>query len=156
VRLVRPAGPFRDQWTRRRQRRRAIMAGVRSVRVVLDPLPKLGEINRIGSTLSTALKIKGSPKTVKLHWATATGPWQRRDWKSVDARWDDGELSLICLKFGLWCIIYPWLTIADWKSARDTRLLHAIKPRYRLARVRCHSTCRDKPSSSDTWGVQPV
>lgn len=58
----------------------------------LDPLPKLGEINRIGSSVSTALKIKGSPKTVKLHWATATGPWQKRDWKSVDARWDDGRI----------------------------------------------------------------
>jgi dienelactone hydrolase len=53
-----------------------------------EPLLQLGKMTRDGDAVSA--KATGKPKSAQLHYAVAEGPWQKREWKSIDAT-VDGE-----------------------------------------------------------------
>ncbi|MGL4554426.1 MAG: alpha/beta hydrolase family protein, partial [Gemmataceae bacterium] len=59
----------------------------------MDPVPALGDLERDGTAVSAAVTMKGEPKALKLHWAAAAGPWQKREWKSIDARLIGGRVT---------------------------------------------------------------
>ncbi len=56
------------------------------------PLPALGEMKRDGDTISASLKIDGKAKAAHLHHAAASGPWQKREWKSMPAEVKGGRV----------------------------------------------------------------
>jgi dienelactone hydrolase len=56
-----------------------------------DPLPEVGAMSVTGDVASA--KVKGNLKAGHLHYAVATGPWQKREWKSVVATVKDGTVS---------------------------------------------------------------
>jgi dienelactone hydrolase len=62
-----------------------------------DPLPALGAMTREGSTVRAAITLegagKGTPMAGQLHYAVATGPWQKREWKSIPAEIRDGRVT---------------------------------------------------------------
>jgi dienelactone hydrolase len=62
-----------------------------------DPLPRLGAMSREGSTVSAAFELegrgKGTPRAGQLHYAVATGPWQKRTWQSAPAEIKDGRVT---------------------------------------------------------------
>ena len=58
-----------------------------------DSLPKLAAMNRDGVTVSTTVTGKTKAKAAHLHYAAATGPWEKREWKSVAAQVTDGTVS---------------------------------------------------------------
>jgi hypothetical protein len=55
-----------------------------------EPLPALGEVKREGTRVSAPVKMKEKPKAAHLHYAVASGPWQKREWKSTPAEVKDG------------------------------------------------------------------
>ena len=58
-----------------------------------DPLPKLAAMTRDGDTVSTRVTGKTPAKAAQLCYATAEGPWQKREWKTVPAELKDGTVS---------------------------------------------------------------
>jgi hypothetical protein len=58
-----------------------------------DPLPTIGEMKRDGEKVSAAFTTKVKLKTAQLHYAVATGSWQKREWKSVPAEMKDGKVQ---------------------------------------------------------------
>ncbi|HJZ93878.1 MAG TPA: alpha/beta fold hydrolase [Gemmataceae bacterium] len=58
-----------------------------------DPLPEIGAMSRHGESVSAPVKAKGELKGGNLHFAIATGPWQKREWKSIPAELKDGRVS---------------------------------------------------------------
>jgi hypothetical protein len=58
-----------------------------------DPLPEMGPLTRDGETVSAKVTGKTKPKAGNLHYATAEGPWPKRDWKSIPAEVKDGVVS---------------------------------------------------------------
>ena len=58
-----------------------------------DPLPAVGEMTRDGDTVSAKVTAKSELKEASLHYAVATGPWQKREWKSLPAELKDGRAS---------------------------------------------------------------
>jgi dienelactone hydrolase len=58
-----------------------------------DPLPKIGEMKSAGDTVSATVESKRKLKAGHLHYAIATGPWQKREWKSVAAEMTDGRVT---------------------------------------------------------------
>jgi dienelactone hydrolase len=58
-----------------------------------DPLPEVGDMERAGDTVSCKVKAKGDLKAAHLHYAVATGPWAKREWKSAPAQVKDGRVT---------------------------------------------------------------
>ena len=58
-----------------------------------DPVPALGPLVRDGDTVSATVTAKQKLKTAQLHYAVSTGPWQKREWKSVPAEVADGKAT---------------------------------------------------------------
>ena len=58
-----------------------------------DPLPTLGKLMRDGNKASATVTMKGKAKAAHLHYATAVGPWQKREWKSIPAEIDGGRVT---------------------------------------------------------------
>jgi cephalosporin-C deacetylase-like acetyl esterase len=58
-----------------------------------DPLLKLAAMTRDGETVATSATGKAKPKTASLQYATATGPWEKRDWKTVPAEIKEGKVT---------------------------------------------------------------
>ncbi len=56
-----------------------------------DPLPEIGPMSVTGAEASAT--VQGHVKAGHLHYAAATGPWQKREWKSVAATIRDGAVS---------------------------------------------------------------
>ena len=56
-----------------------------------DPLPELGAMTVAGDV--AVAKVKGHVKAGHLHYAIASGPWQKREWKSIPATVQDGVVS---------------------------------------------------------------
>ncbi|OWK46821.1 peptidase S9, prolyl oligopeptidase active site domain protein [Fimbriiglobus ruber] len=57
-----------------------------------NPLPSLGEIRREGDKVSATVASKEKLKDGRLCYATAIGPWQKREWKSVPADLTEGRV----------------------------------------------------------------
>jgi hypothetical protein len=55
-----------------------------------DPLPILGDLERNGDSVSAKVTSKVDLKEAKLNYAVASGAWQSREWKSIDAQIKDG------------------------------------------------------------------
>ena len=58
-----------------------------------DPLAVLGDPKRNGDGVSATAVSKVELKEAHLHYAPATGPWQKREWKSTPAEIKDGHIS---------------------------------------------------------------
>jgi len=58
-----------------------------------DPLPELGAMKRDGDVVSAAVTSKVELKAAQLHYAVASGAWQKREWKSVPAEIKDGRAT---------------------------------------------------------------
>ena len=58
-----------------------------------DPLPEIGAMTRDGDAVSAKVTSKTKLKAAQLHYAVAEGPWQKREWKSLDAEVKDGVVS---------------------------------------------------------------
>ncbi len=58
-----------------------------------DPLPTLGKLTREGNKASATLEMKGKAKAAHLHYASANGPWQKREWKSIPAEVAEGRIT---------------------------------------------------------------
>jgi dienelactone hydrolase len=58
-----------------------------------DLLPVVEAMTRDGDAVSAKVTAKGDLKGASLHYAAATGPWQKREWKSVPAEVKDGRVS---------------------------------------------------------------
>ncbi len=60
-----------------------------------DPLPKLGAKIRDGETVTASFTVTGkvAVKAGQLHYAIATGPWEKREWKSADAAVAEGKVT---------------------------------------------------------------
>jgi dienelactone hydrolase len=56
-----------------------------------DPLPEIGAMTSDGERVSAT--VKGTKLKAALHYAEANGPWQKREWKSLDAEVKDGAAS---------------------------------------------------------------
>jgi dienelactone hydrolase len=57
-----------------------------------DPLPAVGEMKREGETVSAPVESKSKLKSGHLHYTSGTGPWQKREWKSIPAEFKDGRV----------------------------------------------------------------
>lgn len=57
------------------------------------PLAEIGPMARDGDALSAKVSSKEPLKAGQLHYAVATGPWQKREWKSVPAELKDGRVT---------------------------------------------------------------
>ncbi len=57
-----------------------------------DPLPEIGEMKRDGDAVTAPVTSKVKLKGGQLNYAVATGPWQKREWKSVPAELKDGRV----------------------------------------------------------------
>jgi hypothetical protein len=53
-------------------------------------LLEIGPMLREGESVST--QVKGKARKAMLHYAIATGPWQKREWKSIAAEIDEGTV----------------------------------------------------------------
>jgi len=60
-----------------------------------DPLAAMGELKREGDEVSASVVSKVELKEAKLHYAAATGAWQKREWKSVAAEIKEGRVVAI-------------------------------------------------------------
>ncbi|MBO0700326.1 MAG: hypothetical protein J2P46_18145 [Zavarzinella sp.] len=58
-----------------------------------DRLPDLGKMERAGEMVSAAVKAMGELKVAHLHYAVATGPWAKREWKSAPAEVKGGRVA---------------------------------------------------------------
>jgi dienelactone hydrolase len=58
-----------------------------------EPLPTMSAMTRDGDTVSAAVSAQGKLKGAQLHYAVATGPWQKRQWKSEPAEVADGRVK---------------------------------------------------------------
>lgn len=58
-----------------------------------DPLPTIGAMSTAGDTVSAKVTNEVKLKAGHLHYATAEGPWQKREWKSLAAEVKDGVVS---------------------------------------------------------------
>lgn len=60
-----------------------------------DPLPAISEMTRDSDTVSATVKREGKVtlKAANLHYATAEGAWQKREWKSLPAEIKDGNVT---------------------------------------------------------------
>ena len=58
-----------------------------------DPLPEIAAMTRADDTVSAKVTSKTKLKAGQLHYAVAEGPWQKREWKSLDAEVKDGAVS---------------------------------------------------------------
>lgn len=58
-----------------------------------DPVPKLGPLVTAGDSVSATVSSKQKIKAAHLHYAVATGPWQKREWKSLPAEVVDGKVT---------------------------------------------------------------
>ena len=58
-----------------------------------DPLPAVGEMKRDGNTVSAPVESKVELKAAHLHYAAASGPWPKREWKSIPAQLRDGRVE---------------------------------------------------------------
>ena len=82
-----------------------------------DPLPEIGGLSLAldGDTVTARVKAKGELKAAHLHYAVATGPWPKREWKSVRAHVDGGHL-LAKLPVALNVVFY--LSVTDARGWR--------------------------------------
>ncbi len=58
-----------------------------------DPLTKLAAMSRDGEAVSATVTGSVKLKEANLYFATAEGPWQKREWKSVAANLKGGKVS---------------------------------------------------------------
>ena len=62
-----------------------------------EPLPRLGDLSIAGGHASATIDPEVPIASAQLHYTTDTGPWQKRDWKSLDpqavGRQDQGRPS---------------------------------------------------------------
>ena len=58
-----------------------------------EPLPEVGEMKREGDAVSAAVTAKAGVKAAALNYAVATGPWQKREWKSAAAEVAEGRAT---------------------------------------------------------------
>jgi hypothetical protein len=59
-----------------------------------EPLPALGKMTTDGATVSAELSREGKGvKAAQLLYATASGPWQKREWKSAPAEVKGGRVT---------------------------------------------------------------
>jgi dienelactone hydrolase len=58
-----------------------------------DPLPAVGAMTRDGDTVSAKVTARSELKSARLHYAVATGPWQKREWKTAAAEVKVGRVS---------------------------------------------------------------
>ena len=57
------------------------------------PLPRLGDLSIAGGHASATIDPEVPAASAQLHYTTDTGPWAKRDWKSLDARLVDGKIT---------------------------------------------------------------
>ncbi|MDY3563459.1 alpha/beta fold hydrolase [Gemmata sp. JC673] len=57
------------------------------------PLPELGTMARAGDTVTAQVTSKTKLKSAQLHYATAEGTWQKRQWASTTADIKDGVVT---------------------------------------------------------------
>jgi dienelactone hydrolase len=57
------------------------------------PLPRIGEMETVGGKAAAAFSATVPIVKGELHHAVATGAWQQREWKSVEAQVSDGKVS---------------------------------------------------------------
>jgi len=57
-----------------------------------DPLDALGEMKRDGREVSANATTKRELKEASLHYATASGAWQKREWKTIPAKIVNGRI----------------------------------------------------------------
>ena len=58
-----------------------------------DPLPTVGAMVRDGEVVSVPVESRVMLKAGQLHYAAATGAWQKREWKTLPAAVRDGRVS---------------------------------------------------------------
>jgi dienelactone hydrolase len=58
-----------------------------------EPLPRLGDLSIAGGQASATIDSGVPIASAQLHYTTDTGPWQKRDWKSLDAQVSDGKIK---------------------------------------------------------------
>lgn len=58
-----------------------------------DPLTVLGPLKRNGDEVSANVDFKTDLKEAKLHFAIASGTWQKREWKTVNAEIKNGLVT---------------------------------------------------------------
>ncbi|WP_020471869.1 alpha/beta hydrolase family protein [Zavarzinella formosa] len=58
-----------------------------------EPLPVLGPMTTSGEAISVTVTAKQKLKQAQLNYAVATGPWQKREWKSVPAEITNGKVT---------------------------------------------------------------
>ena len=75
-------GPERDRALRRQRARRGA-----------SPSPRLGDLSISGGQASATIDSEVPIASAQLHYTTDTGPWQKRDWKSLDAKLADGKIT---------------------------------------------------------------
>ena len=57
------------------------------------PLPRLGDLSICDGKASAKIRSEVPIASAQLHYTTDTGPWQKREWKSLDARLADGKIT---------------------------------------------------------------
>ena len=79
-----------------------------------EPLPRLGDLSISDGHASATIRSEVPIASAGLHYTTDTGPWPKRDWKSLDARLADGKITAE-LPEGSPLVVY--LTATDGRGA---------------------------------------
>jgi PhoPQ-activated pathogenicity-related protein len=58
-----------------------------------DPLPEIGAMTLDADVVTAKVTTKEKLKSAQLHYAVATGPWEKREWKSAAAEIKDGRVT---------------------------------------------------------------
>jgi len=58
-----------------------------------EPLPTIGKMTKSGEVVFSAIAGKGKVRSGQLHYAVGSGPWQKREWKSLPGEIRDGKLT---------------------------------------------------------------
>jgi cephalosporin-C deacetylase-like acetyl esterase len=58
------------------------------------PLPEVGALTRDGEEVTASVKGPAKVKAAQLRYAIADGPWQKREWKSMDVEVSNGRMTV--------------------------------------------------------------
>ena len=58
-----------------------------------QPLAKIGGMQQSGTSVQASVQSTAEIKDTQLHYTTDSGPWQKRDWKSIPATLNDNTVS---------------------------------------------------------------
>lgn len=78
-----------------------------------QPLAKIGALQQSGTSVQASVQSTTEIKDAQLHYTTDSGPWQKRDWKSIPATLSDNTVSATV----------PNAATASYLSLKDAREL---------------------------------